>query len=244
MKSRPPNLPLLCVEGVDDVSAIAGLLKRHGHDTRQGQRHVYIKPFGSFSELLDAMPDTIKAERAAPCGFVLDIDVETASRWQAVARRLNFTGDPTTRLAAPVPMACPSDGYIGQVAGYPHPFGVWLMPDCASDFKKLEDLVATLISPGHPLKVHAESSTDEAAQFIDQANAALSPGAEPWGRFSEPDRIKAVVRTWLAWQREPGLAFGAALNSKILNHDSSEAQAFMKWLARLYGFDFDATTPT
>lgn len=207
MKSRPLNLPVLYVEGVDDISVIAGLLNRHGYDTRRGEQHLYIKAFGSLDELLDAMQDTIKAERSTPCGFVLDIDIEVTRRWQAVAERLKFDGDPTTKLEAPVDAACPVDGYIGKVKGYPHPFGVWLMPDCASDKKKLEDLVATLIPPGDPLKTHAEASTEEAARLVDATNAAA--GIETWKRFSEPDTIKAQVRTWLAWQKEPGAAFGA-----------------------------------
>lgn len=234
MKSRPPNLPALYVEGVDDISTIAGLLNRHGHDTKQGQEHLYIKAFGSLDELLDAMQDTIKAERSAPCGFVLDIDIEIKHRWRAVADRLKFDGDPTTKLEAPVDAVCPTDGYIGKVKGYPHPFGIWLMPDCASDNKKLEDLIATLIPPGDPLKAHAETSTDEAARLVDAANAS----GGKWDRFSDPDKIKAQVRTWLSWQREPGSPFGAAINNHILRHDSPEAKAFLNWLSRLYGFTF------
>src|SRR5580692_6988107 len=129
MKPRPPNLPALYVEGVDDISTIAGLLNRHGYDTKQGQQHLWIKALGSLSELLDAMQDTIKAERNTPCGFVLDIDIEIKSRWQAVADRLQFAGDPTAELETAVGASCPIDGYVGKLKGYPHPFGVWLMPD-------------------------------------------------------------------------------------------------------------------
>ena len=236
MKPRPPNLPALYVEGVDDISTIAGLLNRRGYDTKQGQQHLYIKAFGSLDELLDAMQDTIKAERNAPCGFVLDIDIEIKHRWQAVADRLRFEGDPTTKLVTPVDSSCPPNGYIGNVQGYPHPFGVWLMPDCASDNKKLEDLVATLIPVGDPLRSHAERSTSEAARLIDAANAAA--GSKQWKRFSEPDNIKAQIRCWLAWQKEPGAAFGTAINESILQHNSPEAQAFLNWLGRLYGFRF------
>jgi hypothetical protein len=243
MKSRPPNLPALYVEGADDISTIAGLLNRHGYDTKQGQQHLYIKAFGSLDELLDAMQDTIKTERNAPCGFVLDIDIEIKHRWQAVADRLKFEGNPTTKLETAVDLTCPTNGYIGKVRDYPHPFGIWLMPDCASDNKKLEDLIATLIPPGNPLKSHAEKSTDEAARLVDAANAMR----KQWDRFTEPDKIKAQVRTWLAWQREPGAAFGAAINDNILRHDSPNAMAFLDWISRLYGFQFQlapASSPT
>jgi hypothetical protein len=225
---------LAFVEGVDDISTIAGLLNRHGHDTMQGQQHLYMRALGSLDELLDAIQDTIKAERTTPCGFVLDIDIEIKHRWQAVANRLRFDSDPTTELEAVVDPVCPANGYIGKVKGYPYPFGVWLMPDCVSDRKKLEDLIATLIPADDPLKSHAQGSTDEAARLVDAANA----DAKLWDRFSDPDKIKAQVRTWLAWQREPGAAFGAAINSHIMRHDSAEAMAFLDWLSRLYGFRF------
>jgi hypothetical protein len=238
MKPRPPNVPALYVEGPDDVSVIAALLKRHGHDTEQGQKHLWIKAYGSLNELLSAMPDTIKTERSLPCGFVLDIDIELKQRWQAVATRLRFDGDPTTTLANVVPAACPPDGYIGKLKDYPRDFGIWLMPDCSTDGQKLEHLIATLISKNDPLWSHAETSTSQAAKLVDDANLLLQLAPPRWERFSDVDKIKAQVRTWLAWQKEPGVGFGAAINSRILEHDSVAALAFLNWLSRLYGFRF------
>ena len=232
MRSRPSDLPLLFVEGADDVSVVAGLLKRHGYDTEKGLKHLHIESLSGLKELLDAMQDIIKAQRGWPCGFVFDIDIEIKDRWQAVADRLKFTGDLTTTLSTLIDPSCPAKGYIGRVEGYPHPFGVWLMPDCASDHKKLEDLIKTLIPNNHPLKLFAETTTHGAAKIVDDANA-LASGEVVWKRFTASDTIKAVVRTWLAWQNEPGVAFGAALNSKILGHDSAEARAFLDWMSRL-----------
>ena len=84
-------------------------------------------------------------------------------RWQAVRDRLSFDSDPSTELEDPVPAACPASGYIGRLKNYPHPFGIWLMPDCASDGKKLEHLVATLIPQDDPLWPHAVAMTAIAA---------------------------------------------------------------------------------
>lgn len=236
MTPRPPHLPALYVEGPDDVSVIAALLKKHGVDTRQGTEHLWIKPLGSIQALLEAMPDAIKAERAFPCGFVLDIDVELIHRWQAVRDRLQFADDPVISLADAPPTMCPVGGYSGQVMDYPAKFGVWLMPDCSTDGQVLEHLIQTLLRPGDPLWPHAVDSVGKAARIADEYNASLSANDRQYERFSDRARIKAEIRTWLAWQSEPGVPLGAAINNEYLAHDSVQALAFLRWLGQLYGF--------
>ncbi len=230
------TIPKLYVEGPDDVSAIAGLLKRHGYDTDQGKKHLYIKSLSSVEELLRSIPATVKSEVNSPCGFVLDIDIAIASRWQSINDKLKFAGDPNTTLESLVPDACPPDGYIGKIKDYPHPFGVWLMPDCQSDLLKLENLIETLIPTGDPLWSHTKKCTADAVSLVDQANI-VEPGLN-WKCFGNKDKIKAELRTWLAWQEEPGLPFGAAINNQSLRHNSPQAVAFLDWLSQLYGFKF------
>jgi hypothetical protein len=227
MKPRPPSLPALYVEGTDDVSVVSALLKRHGLDTKQGAEHLWIRPLGDVVELLDVMKDTILTERDQPTGFVLDIDLPLTDRWQAVSDRIKQTG-------ATVSPTCPADGYFGRIPNYPFDFGVWLMPDCRSDGQKLEHLVKSLLPTDHPLWPHAEASTKEASRLVDAKNTALAPGEVRWKHFSETDRIKAEVRSWLAWQSEPGVQLGAAINDHILGHDSAQAIAFLRWLKKLY----------
>lgn len=234
MNPRPANLPILCVEGPDDVSAIAALLKQYGVDTKQGQEHLYIKCFGSVEQLLETMPDIVKSEREHACGFVLDIDIECSNRWQAVQDRLKFGGDPSTKLESTVPTACPPTGYYGKVKDYPNGFGVWLMPDCKSDGQMLENLLPSLMSTDDPLWPHAQEATKEAARLVDAANMKFSGTGSKWKRFSDKVTIKAEIRCWLAWQKEPGVGLGAAINSHILGHDSPEARAFLKWIKDLY----------
>ena len=47
-------------------------------------------------------------------------------------------------------------------------------------------------------------------------------------------RDKAFVRTWLAWQKQPGLPIGAAIGRGILTADSPLARSFVNWLNRLF----------
>ena len=115
---------------------------------------------------------------------------------------------------------------------YKSQFGIWLMPDCRTSEQKLEDLVATLIPEGHPLWAMAKQQTEVAAQTFDESHWK-SGGSGP-GRFRAVDLLKAQLHCWLAWQDEPGLPFGAAVNNRILGHDSTGALNFMDWLRRLY----------
>ena len=222
------NLPTLHVEGTDDISVINALLFHNGIDTDKGKRHLYINDHDGVETLLDAMPDAIKAATDRPVGFVVDIDVEITNRWNAVCGRLREVG------ISP-PASCPSTGYFGQLADYPHRFGVWLMPDCATDNMKLEHFCQSLIAKDDPLWPHAQASVTEAARIVDEVNGRIVEEDKRWKRFSVVDRIKSEIYTWLAWQRAPGNSLGAAINAHILGHDSPQALAFLCWLKDLYG---------
>jgi hypothetical protein len=224
-------LPILYVEGKDDTSVVSNLLRRHGIDTAKGDAHLRIQDKGDVDSVLETMAEAIKASTDRPVGFIVDIDVVVTDRWTAVKDKISLAGgDP--------PMDCPVEGYIGQLADYPYSFGVWLMPDCASDGGKLEHLICTLIPCNDPLWDHAQDATNTAKEKVTWVNGELAAAGSPelWECFREVDTIKAQVRAWLAWQKEPGAQLGAAINDKILGCDSAGAIAFLKWLRQLYGF--------
>lgn len=213
-------IPRLHVEGKDDLYVIAGLLERHGIDMSEGKRPLKIQDHDSDDPLrsgdtvvLDVMTETIRNATDRPVAFVLDIDAKTTDRWAKVSAALKAAG------LSP-PLKCPNDGYVGQVPNYPYPCGVWLMPDCQTDHSKLEHLLKTLVPPGDSLWKHSEESTDQSRKHQSS--------------YRETDRIKAIVHCWLAWQKDPGVPFGIAIKAKFFGIDSPEAQAFLRWLGRVY----------
>jgi hypothetical protein len=222
-----PKVPKLNVEGMDDVSVISNLLRRHGIDTDRGNKYLAISGKESDLGVLDTMCDAIRAATGNAVGFVIDIDTEIQNRWQSIVERLRSIGIST-------PESCPAEGYIDRLPEYSHPFGIWLMPDCKSDNQKLEDLVKTLLPRDHPLWPYAKECAAEAKRRIDEANVGRVDLTSHFKCFGDPDRIKAELRTWLAWQRNPGVQFGAAINDHILGHDSPEAKAFLRWLKKLF----------
>jgi len=145
-----------------------------------------------------------------PVGFVLDADDKPQDLWSAVRARLReFELDP--------PNDIPADGYITDVERYKTRVDVWLMPDNRQE-GALEKFLMDLIDKDDDcLLPLAESSTQE----------AHDKGA----KFPMP---KAVLHTWLAWQKNPGLPYGAAINAQFFRHDSPATLAFVAWYKRLF----------
>ena len=48
------------------------------------------------------------------------------------------------------------------------------------------------------------------------------------------NRIKAVLHSWLAWQREPGLPYGTALKARFFEADLAVAKESAKWFKAVY----------
>lgn len=218
MKNRP--LPKLVVEGKNDQFAIIALLKRHDVIMDQPVRPLEIvipkDPITGaegWQAVLEDLSERIRNTTDAPVGFVLDIDESFTDRWERVRRKLQTVG-------IEAPGSCPKEGYLGTLPDYPHPFGIWLMPDCSRDHGTLENLLQSLIPEDNRLWSHARESTE-------QARTLEAP-------FRVVDTLKAQLHCWLAWQKKPGLPYGDAINNGYLGSDSPEALAFLGWLKKLY----------
>ena len=227
-----PIIPTLYVEGTDDIAVISALLSRHHINTDKGNKYLKIVSLKNDEGVIDGMPIAIKAMTSQPVGFVVDIDIESQRRWDSICGHLR-------ELNLILPPSCPSDGFIGRMPNYQYEFGIWLMPDCASDGQKIEHLIKSLLPLGDPLWPHATISTDAVIAIVDIANSAKKPEEKAYERFADQDRIKAEVRAWLAWQKEPGVPLGAAINYRILGCDSPQALAFLRWLKRVYNLPLD-----
>ena len=208
--------PRLHVEGQDDMHVVLHLLIRHGIDWNAAGVPA-VEPHGGDAGVLGDMEatidETVRFTSGHSVGFVLDADSPIANRWAQVHDRLD-------RVGIEAPDYPPPGGFIGESERWKSRVGVWLMPDNVQD-GKLEDFLQTLIREGDALIGHAQSATDRAKEL----------GAE----FTEPDRDKAVVHAWLAWQKEPGRPYGMAITARFFGHDSPEALAFVGWFKRLYG---------
>jgi len=207
------ELPSLYVEGRSDLHTIRQLLARHGITLNKSTGPVIIKDAGGDTGVLEAMRTAAKASTTSSVGFVVDANGSVASRWQSICDRLKD-------LELELPEEIPTDGLVAGSSDTSAQVGVWIMPDNATDTGTLETLVATLVPADDSLFDLAKTTT----------NLARERGA----RFPAQAQPKAELHCWLAWQKEPGLPFGAALKAHYFNHDSTVALAFVAWFKSLF----------
>ena len=111
---------------------------------------------------------------------------------------------------------------MADIADYGARVGVWLMPDNRQS-GALEQFLQGLVDENDLLLPVAESSTKKAK--------------EKGASFPDSKESKAILHTWLAWQKQPGLPYGAAIGARYFRDDSPTAQAFVAWYKRVFGSD-------
>lgn len=204
-----PERSMLYVEGTDDIHVVKHLLHRHGIDASNVPE---IQKTDGREALLSMIKTAVQVSNGRSVGFVLDADDKPQDRWCAVRGRL-LEFDPGLREEMQ------TDGYVTDVAKYKARIGVWLMPNNQRT-GALEQFLEDLVPEDDLLLPIARSSTENAL-----ANRA---------KFPEAKRSKAVLHAWLAWQEDPGLPYGSAINAQFFRHDSPAAQAFVAWYKRLF----------
>ncbi len=201
---------VLLVEGIDDEHVLKHLCGQRGVGTLDE-----IRPQGGVERLLENFPVRLKESEIEVLGLVLDADTDLASRWAELKHRLDGAGydgvleEPGAEGTILTP---PSDTLLPR-------FGVWLMPDNKSK-GILEDFLRFLIPPASQLFEHAKSSV-----------GSIPPGERRFGQTAEP---KAIIHTWLAWQREPGKPLGTAITARFLDPNVPQVDSLVGWLKRLF----------
>ena len=211
--------PILRVEGTDDHHTIKQLLLRHGIDIDHSGIDVKGSKWegedtGGKKKLLDGMRTEVSISNDKAIGFVLDVDADSTPEdcWRSVRTRLEGTG-------LTLPDEIPEGGFVGDTAIFQARVGVWLMPDNRRS-GAIEEFLQDLIVKGDALLQLADTSTVSAKKL----------GAA----FSDAKQRKALLHTWLAWQKNPGVPYGLAIKARYFQHDSPSALAFVDWFKRVF----------
>jgi hypothetical protein len=217
-----PNL-LLC-EGDDDLDVLLQLLGRHGfrrlsareeagagYVLTNGKRQiVQLRRAGGYDSLRSNLRLFLHPDMER-LGIVIDADSDTPRRWQSVR-------DLFLRLGYAVPeVPPPQAGLITCESGMPV-LGAWVMPDNISS-GALEHFMLGLLPPRDPLWTAA-------AEAVEALPTELR-------RFRRQDELKARLRTWLAWQEDPGVPVGLPITRGRLDAKAPGAVAFVEWVKRL-----------
>jgi len=201
---------VLLVEGTSDSGVITNLWKRHYPEDQPFEIDVR---FG-LSNVREAFTGFLVGSEVQRLGVVVDADESLETRWPGFYQALVVRG------YRPVPKKLPGDGLVlHRPERSVSTVGVWVMPD-NQDPGRLEDFVRDLVPVGDRLWEHAGTVVDQIPDDL--------------RRFRAIHRTKAHVYTWLAWQNEPGLRLGPAVERRLLDSDAPHAVGFVSWLRRLF----------
>lgn len=206
---------IVLVEGSDDRYVLEFLFKYYcpGHNLTIK----YVKGSDNFKAELRLR---LKAEEISAIGIVVDADHNSLSERLADIRNWadNSCLDdlPEIQPGGILKMVERPDGLS------PFLFGIWCMPDNQSA-GQLEDFIFPLV-PKSPFWDYAETACLEAKRL----------GAP----FSEAHLKKARLRTWLAWQKPPGLAPGRGFEKGLFHLPLADDKGslvcpLMEWLVGL-----------
>lgn len=211
------NGKILLVEGTDDEHVLKHICGNRGIPHLDE-----VKPHGGDTKLLESLGVRLKtSEEGDVIGVVIDADTgidadtEISNRWQSIQNLITEVG------YQDVPNQPDPDGTIlDPPAGTLLPrLGVWIMPNNQKS-GILEDFLRFLVPQPAILFDHARDSV-----------AAIPEGER---RFKPLDEPKAIIHTWLAWQKEPGLPFGTAITARFLDPNVPEVDVLVAWLNRLF----------
>ena len=200
---------ILMVEGTDDEHVLKSICGKRGIP-----RFDEVRTHEGVEDLLEAFYTQLRAstDEGDTVGMVIDADDDPDARWRAIRYRLIEVG---YRNAPAQPD--PEGTTLEPPSGSPLPrAGVWMMPDNRTQ-GKLETFLQFLVPQQDALLTHA---TDVVETL-------------PTRRFSDNDKPKAVMHTWLAWQEEPGKPYGTAITARFLDHDVPHVDVLVEWLKRL-----------
>lgn len=145
-------------------------------------------------------------------GIIMDADESLHSRWESLRDNLLAWGY-TDLPGDPIP-----EGTIIKEADMPT-IGIWIMPDNQIS-GMLENFVGFLVPTGDNLWTIAETVVDEVMQLD--------------CRFPVQHKIKSLIHTWLAWQKEPGKPIGQAITKRYFDPFAPHSQKFINWTRNVF----------
>jgi hypothetical protein len=209
---------VLWVEGRDEEVVLPILCASKGINLANS--FVTLQERKGYTELLKGIPIQIKSadiDGLEILGIVIDADENVGNRWQAVRNRLVQAG------YKKLPKNPKMTGTIiqGNDESNLPTVGVWLMPDNVAE-GMLETLIAFLVpnQANNPLWQYANQTTS----FVFDNYQSFSLAKQP----------KAVLHTWLAWQKKPGTPIGQAITAHYLDTDHPVVDDFIAWIKLLF----------
>lgn len=197
---------VLLVEGKNDEHLLYALLKHHAVPNNSFR----IKDKQGWEKLRGELDVEIDASDLECLGILVDADASLNGRWQALSDIFRECGYTT------IPSEPNELGTIINQEGKPR-IGIWLMPNNQSP-GMLEDFLQMLVPSGNVLWAYAQHCVEELPERL----------------FSSTHNSKAITYTYLAWQKQPGHLFSAAVKANSFDANAEPALKLINWINRLF----------
>jgi len=188
----------LLVEGKNDQHVVWAFCQKY-----QLSENFKVIDCEGIEKLLEQIPARLKQSGLQTLGIILDADSDLQSRYNALKGRLENMDN--------LPNTLPSTGLI--IDHNSIRIGIWIMPNNQVN-GILEDFIAFLIPNKDPLLPIAEEVLGRIEQ--DQLNP-----------YTLAHHAKALIHTWLAWQKVTGSPMGQAITNRYLDTEIEQAQIFL-----------------
>jgi len=196
----------LLVEGKDDLHVIYALCQKF--DLKE---NFDVIDCNGIDNLFEQIPVRLKTD-ILTLGVIIDADDDLNTKWNTIKKILK-------RKNIDIEEELPKKGLLSK-STHNLNIGVWIMPD--NNLKgKLEDFIKFLVPKTDQLLSIAKNDL----QNIE--NLSLN-------KYQHKDRSKALIHTWLAWQKDPGTPIGQSITKKYLDTDIEICSIFINRLNQLF----------
>jgi hypothetical protein len=199
---------LLVVEGPDDKNVICAIRDRHDFKPK-----FKVEIGGGYERLRKSLSVRLKkGSELERLGIVVDADTDATARWHSLRDVLTRSGYDN------VPDQPDPAGTVVVHEILPW-VGIWIMPNNSLQ-GMIEDFLTFLVPENDSL--------------IGRARACLNDIPIEERRFPVQHQTKALIYTWLAWQKEPGKPLYQAITKRYFDTEGPRVAAFLSWLTRLF----------
>ncbi len=211
----------LIVEGSDAILVSYICIKRKlpppkGYADKQEFIDNFVKSAGGYSQAITAFRKALDSPDLNRLGVILDADEQGAAhRWETLKNILHERF-PDFDLSS---YGLSADGIIIELLPS-LTVGIWVMPDNEGT-GYLEHFVAKLAPQEDELWRHTDATVEQLSR-------------EAFCKFSPIRKQKALVHTWLAWQKEPGKRIGASIQAGYFDANAPAADALVNWIRQVF----------
>lgn len=196
------------VEAAEDLHAITELIRKREPSYKGGATWPFFEAGDGFPSCLKELPVLLaNSDRYDRIGIIIDADFDFQARSQSLSKELQRLG-----VDQDVPPGSITELPTGQR------LGVWIFPDNRHP-GEVENFLRPALREDGKLWPWAQ----EAVQTAIEAKAAPTR-----------NRLKSELRTWLAWQQDPGISYGTAVAQGLFDADDPTLDKFVLWFTTLF----------